>query len=198
MDPIKYIFEKPDVTGRTTRWKMLLTKYHIQYVTQKAIKRSMLADNLAHQPLEEYQPMSFDFPDEDIMLIRYYEIPGPDEELELGARWKLTFDGASNAKVHGIGVVLITPNNGYIPFAARLCFDCTNNVAEYEACIMGLKADIDLRIKTLEVYRDSMLVIYQVKGKWVTRHSNLVPYRNYVLELMKNFKEIASHHIPRE
>lgn len=38
---------------------------------------------------------------------------------------------------HGIGSVLITLNNGYIPFTARLCFDYTNNMAEYEACYHG-------------------------------------------------------------
>src|SRR3954462_11102438 len=51
MDPIKYIFEKPALTGRLARWQMLITEYDIQYVTQKAIKGSVLADHLAHQPL---------------------------------------------------------------------------------------------------------------------------------------------------
>jgi len=39
---------------------------------------------------------------------------------------------------HGIGAVLISPENQYIPVTARLCFDCTNNIAEYEACAMGI------------------------------------------------------------
>lgn len=48
MDPIKYAFKKPAVTGRIARWHMLLTEYDIQYVTQKAIKGSVLEDYLAH------------------------------------------------------------------------------------------------------------------------------------------------------
>jgi len=44
MDPIKYIFEKSALTGRIARWQMLLSEYDIQYVTQKAIKGSSLAD----------------------------------------------------------------------------------------------------------------------------------------------------------
>ena len=79
MDPIKYIFEKPALTGRLARWQMLLSEYDIQYVTQKAIKGSILADHLAHQPLEEYQPMKFDFPDEDIMKLDDNEGPKPGE-----------------------------------------------------------------------------------------------------------------------
>ena len=58
---------------------MLLLEYDILYVTQKAIKGSVLADHLAHQPFPEYQSMKVDFPDEDVMAIDEYEIPGPDE-----------------------------------------------------------------------------------------------------------------------
>ncbi|MCH79882.1 protein NYNRIN-like, partial [Trifolium medium] len=133
MDPIKYIFEKPALTGRIVHWQMLLSEHDIQYVTQKAIKGSVLAEHLAHQPVEDYQPMCFEFPDEDIMAL--------------------------SKKI----IVLISPRDTYTPFTARLLFDCTNNIAEYEACIMGLQADIELRIKILEVYGDSALVIYQEK-----------------------------------
>ena len=69
MDPIKYIFEKPALSGRIARWQMILTEYDIQYTTQKAIKGSVLADHLAHQAVEDYQSMRFDFPDEDIMTL---------------------------------------------------------------------------------------------------------------------------------
>ena len=47
MDPIKYIFEKPGLTGRITRWQMLLSEFDIVFVTQKAIKGSALAEYLA-------------------------------------------------------------------------------------------------------------------------------------------------------
>ena len=47
MDPIKYIFEKPALTGRLARWQMLLSEYDIVYVTQKAVKVSALAKYLA-------------------------------------------------------------------------------------------------------------------------------------------------------
>ena len=80
----------------------------------------------------------------------------------------------------------------------RLCFDCTNNIIEYKVCILGLEAAIDLRIKYLEVYGDSALVIYQVNGEWDTRHPKLIPYRDYVLKLVAEFIEITFTHIPRE
>ena len=82
----------------------------------------------------------------------------------------MVFDRALNAYGKGIGVVIITPHGSHIPFTTRLAFDCSNNMAEYEDCIMGLEEAIDLRIKILDVYGDSTLVINQIKGEWDTRH----------------------------
>ena len=71
-------------------------------------------------------------------------------------------------------------------------------MAEYEACIMGLRDAIDLRFKLLRVFGGSALVISQIKGKWDTKHPNLIPYKEYVLTLLPNFKEITFEHFPRE
>lgn len=60
-DPIKYIFEKPTVTGRIAKWQMLLTEYDIQYVTQKSIKGSVLSNYLANLPVEGYQSLRLTF-----------------------------------------------------------------------------------------------------------------------------------------
>ena len=38
-----------------------------------------MAYHLAHQPMNDYEPMKFDFPDEEIMYIRDCNIPDPDE-----------------------------------------------------------------------------------------------------------------------
>ena len=52
--------------------------------------------------------------------------------------WRLDFDEASNAFGHGIDADLITSKGEYCPFIARLDFNYTNNVVEFEACAMGL------------------------------------------------------------
>ncbi|XP_016731357.2 uncharacterized protein [Gossypium hirsutum] len=86
--------------------------------------------------------------------------------------WKLNFDGASNAVGNGIGAVL--------------------------ACIMGVRAAIEHKIKMLEVYGDSALVIYQLKGEWETRDPKLIDYRKLVLDLVKEFDDITFHYLPRD
>jgi len=193
MDSIKYIFEKPALTGRIARWQMLLSEYDILYVTQKAIKGSALADFLAHQPVEDYQPMLLDFSDEDISALFH-----ADEYNHEVNTWTLFFDGASNVMGHGIGVMLISPENQYIHVTARLCFDCTNNIVEYEACAMRIRAAIEYRVKILEVYGNSTLVVHQIKGEWETRDQKLIPYQAYIKGLMEYFDVITFHHIPQE
>ncbi|XP_050878627.1 uncharacterized protein LOC127082432 [Lathyrus oleraceus] len=142
--------------------------------------------------------MRFEFPDKDIMFIRDFNIPGPGEGPEPGSRYTSVFDGASNEKGHGIWAIITSSTGFHIPFTARLCFDCKNNMAEYEACIYGIEAAIDLRIKILEMYGDSTLVISQVLGDWKTRDKKLISYRENVVKLIPYFDEITFHYIPRE
>ncbi|XP_006579212.1 uncharacterized protein [Glycine max] len=152
MDPVKYIFEKPVLTGQIARWQVLLSEFDIVYVTQKAIKGSTLVDYLAQQPINDYQPMHPKFPDEDIMTLFEDEVGDEDKD-----KWIVWFDGASNALGHGVGAVLLSPDNQCIPFIARLGFDCTNNMAEYKAYALGIQTTIDFKVKLLKVYGDSAL-----------------------------------------
>ncbi|KAG8503449.1 hypothetical protein CXB51_001421 [Gossypium anomalum] len=159
LDPLKYMMESTALNGRMARWQILLSEFDIVYISQKAIKGSAVADFLASRALEDYEPLNFDFPNEELMCIAMTE----------DSLWRLNFDEASNAVGNGIGAVLVSPNGDHYPFTCKLDFDCTNNMAEYEACIMGLQATIERGIKTLELYRDSALVIYQLRGEWETR-----------------------------
>ncbi|XP_070029276.1 uncharacterized protein [Nicotiana sylvestris] len=54
--------------------------------------------------------------------------------------WKLFFDRAANMKGVRIGAALISETGQHYPVIAQLRFYCTNNMAEYEACIMGLRS----------------------------------------------------------
>ena len=104
--------------------------------------------------------MHLEFSDEDIMAL--FEEKSEDKDRD---KWIVWFDGASNALGHGVGVALVSLDNQCIPFTARLGFNCTNNMAEYEACALGIQATIDFNFKLLKVYGDSALVIHQLRGE---------------------------------
>ena len=73
-----------------------------------------------------------------------------------------SFDGAANHQGKGIGAVLVSECGQHYPMAAKIQFNCTNNMAEYEACILGLKMAIDMNVYELLVIGDSDLLIHQV------------------------------------
>ena len=192
MDPIKYIFESPHVSGRVSKWQVILAEYDIKHVTRKSVKGSAIADHLAANPMEEYQPLDFSFPDEHICALE------AEAEEESGSRWKMYFDGAVNMYGNGVGAVLIAPNKRQFPVAVKLNFDCTNNMAEYEACITGMQAAISLKLKELDVFGDSALIIYQIKGEWRTKDEKLIPYQKFLSDLCEEFDEITFTHLPRD
>lgn len=70
------------------------------------------------------------------------------------------FDGAANMHGSGVGAVLISLDRKQFLVAVKLEFDCTNNMTEYEACIHGLQAAINLDVKNLEVFGGLALIIH--------------------------------------
>jgi ribonuclease HI len=187
MDPIKYIFEKPALTGKIARWQVLLSEFDILFVARKAIKGQAIADYLADYPSEQLELMDSEFPDEDVMTV--------DEDNH--GRWKLYFDGAANAVGSGIGAVLVSPKGQQTPIAVKLGFDCTNNMTEYEACIVGLQAALEFGAYELEVFGDSLLIVSQTNGEWQARDPKLIPYQRYISRLVPKFKYVTFTYTPR-
>jgi ribonuclease HI len=97
---------------------------------------------------------------------------------------KFYFDGA----VFGNGVLV---SSHFIPISVKLLFSCKNNMTEYEACIIGLQAALDLNIRDVDVYGDSTLIICQAAGEWRTKDPRLVPYHRYLEELILRFRRIT-------
>ena len=94
------------------------------------------------------------------------EIPIPDTpHLDLNdGCWSLYFDGSKSKEGAGAGCLPIDPYEKRYFIACRLEFDCTNNIAEYEALIQGLKKAIDLEAKALVVLGDSEIIVRQVRN----------------------------------
>ncbi|KAJ9173965.1 hypothetical protein P3X46_017047 [Hevea brasiliensis] len=147
--------------------------------------------SIAENPIQEYEALDFEFPDEHVNEV-------DDGEKESVDVWEMYFDGAINLSGSGIGAVLVSPDGKHFSIAIKLRFDYTNNVAEYEAYVMGLQAAIKMKVRKLEVYGDSALIIYQVKGEWQTKDPKLITYQKYLLELIKKFKEISFTHLSRD
>ena len=72
--------------------------------------------------------------------------------VEVDSFWALYFDGSKTLEGSGAGCVLIDPRKNKHFISCRLESECTNNTAEYEALVQGLKKAIELKVKNLKVY----------------------------------------------
>ena len=108
----------------------------------------------------------------------------------------LIFDGAANFKGVGIGAVLVLETSQHYPVSAKIKFPCTNNMAEYEACMLGLRLAIDMNIQELLVIEDSELLIHHVLGQWATKNTKILPYLHCVQELIKRFTKVEFKRVP--
>ena len=73
--------------------------------------------------------------------------------------WTLFFDGFKTLEGSGAGCVLIDPKKNKHFLSCRLEFECTNNTAEYEALVQGLRKAIELKVSNLKVFGDSKIIV---------------------------------------
>jgi ribonuclease HI len=101
--------------------------------------------------------------------------------------WKICFDGASSRESVGAGVVFISPTQETISLSYKLEFETTNNVAEYEALVLGLRDAKDMKIEDIAVFGDVELIVHQVKNMYQYKHPRLRTYINDVWDLVDSF-----------
>jgi hypothetical protein len=76
-------------------------------------------------------------------------------------------------------------------------FRASNNVAEYEALVHGLKLAKEIGIRRILCFGDSDLVVHQVSGEWDAKDANMASYRFYVQQLSGFFEGCEFLHVPR-
>jgi ribonuclease HI len=97
------------------------------------------------------------------------------------------FDGSLKLGGAGVGVIFISPKGKQLKYVLQILWQATNNEAEYEALIHGLRIVTSLRIKWLHVYGDSAMVINQVNKDWDCTKDSMDAYCAEVRKLEKNF-----------
>uniref|UniRef100_A0A2N9HGN5 Uncharacterized protein n=1 Tax=Fagus sylvatica TaxID=28930 RepID=A0A2N9HGN5_FAGSY len=182
--PLKALLQCSDFSGRITRWGVQLGSLGVEYKPRTSIKGQVLADFVA-----EFQGKDSG--------------GGPTGSLEseissVPTEWRLFVDGASNAMGSGAGVVLISPEGLIIEQAVRLNFWASNNEAEYEAFLIGLKYARRLGADRLRVFCDSQLVVNQISGEYQARDERMALYLSAVKNSMSKFEVIQVEQIGRE
>ncbi|GKV02683.1 hypothetical protein SLEP1_g15081 [Rubroshorea leprosula] len=123
--------------------------------------------------------------------------PCPSTSTPKPNEWTLYVDGASSSKGSGDGALLIGPDGYRSEHALKFNFDATNNMAEYEALLLGLQLALELKISAIQVYSDSQLVVNQINSICEVVDPVMMKYVALVAELKCKFQKFCLSKIPR-
>jgi ribonuclease HI len=108
------------------------------------------------------------------------------------------FDGSPNLKGAGAGVLFISPQGDHLKYVLQIHYKASNNGAEYEALIHGLRIAVSLGIKRLIAYGDSKVVIDQVNKACNVKKETMNAYCTEVRKLEDHFEGLEFHHVSRD
>jgi ribonuclease HI len=114
--------------------------------------------------------------------------------------WQLYTDGASkgNPGPAGAGWILVNERDSILVKDSKFLGEATNNEAEYEALILGLKHALSLGIEEIKIHMDSELLVRQLNGLYRVKNPRLAIYFQQVRDLLNKFSRYGIIHIPRE
>jgi ribonuclease HI len=107
------------------------------------------------------------------------------------------FDGSLMKTGAGAGLLFISPLGKHVRYVIRLHFPASNNVAEYEALVNGLRITVELGVRCLDARGDSQLVINQVMKNSHCRNQKMEAYCDEVRRLEDKFHGLELNHVAR-
>ncbi|XP_023891486.1 uncharacterized protein LOC112003505 [Quercus suber] len=171
--PIKKAMNKPEAAGRMVQWAIELSQFDVEYCPRTAIKAQVLAYFIAEFTINKQEESR-----EDI--------------------WTINTDGSSTQRGGGAGVVIVSPQEDVLKYGVQLKFPVTNNEAEYEALLTGLRLAQALGAENVVIKSDSQLVIGHARGDFEAKEARMQKYLQLANQLISNFKRVEFIQIPRE
>jgi ribonuclease HI len=172
--PLGEIIQSREASGRVAKWAVELMGEALSFAPRKTIKSQVLADFLA-----EWTDT---------------QLPTAPIQLEL---WTMYFDGSLMKTGAGAGLLFISPLGEHVRYVLCLHFPASNNVAEYEALVNGLRIAVELGVWRLDAPGDSQLVIDQVKKNSHCRDQKMEAYYDEVRRMEDKFYGLELNHVAR-
>ncbi|GKV17032.1 hypothetical protein SLEP1_g27588 [Rubroshorea leprosula] len=164
---------KPECSGRLIKWAVELGEFELTFQQRSAIRAQALVDFIVECTSAH-----------------------SDSQFEVDS-WILYVDGASSNKGSGAGELLLGPDGYRSEHALKFNFDATNNMAEYEALLLGLQLATELKVEVIQIYSDSQLVVNQVNSVCEVVDPVMIKYAALVVELKSKFQKFHLSKIPR-
>jgi hypothetical protein len=164
--PLKDIMRNREATRRVGKWAAELNEFTIDYVHRSSIQSQALADFIA-----DWTPGAQD-----------------EERTNDIEAWTIFCDGSWGTFVAGAAAVLISPSKIKTCYEARLDFNCTNNIVEYEALLFGLRKLKAMGIRRAILKSDSQVILGHVDKSSKARDPKLEKYLNTVRRMEASFE----------
>jgi ribonuclease HI len=173
--PLYNILNNPAATGRISLWGIELSRLDITYEKQKTIKSQVLPDFTAE----------------------WLELQNTGPPY-LSNVWTMYFDESKRVQGAGAVVVLISLQGDKLKYVLRMSFpQASNNEAEYEALLHGMKMAKACGATQLNIFGDSNLVVQQVMNRCDAISDNMTTYRNLCYYLEGTFDGFKVSHVSR-
>jgi ribonuclease HI len=172
--PLGEIIQSREASGRIAKWVVEIMGETISFAPRKAIKSQVLVDFVAEW-VDTQLPTALIQP-----------------EL-----WTMFFDGSLMKTGAGAGLLFISPLGKHLRYVLRLHVPASNNVAEYEALVNGLRITIELGVRRLDAHDDSQLVINEVMKNSHCLDPKTEAYCDEVRRLEDKFYGLKLNHIAR-
>ncbi|CAL8992338.1 unnamed protein product [Prunus brigantina] len=193
--PLRQVLQKPETSGRLIKWAIELGEFDIGYHPRPSEKGQAVADFISEFTiLANTDPFvaSTDPPPS------YTDSFSAETAFDHNApHWTLYVDGSSNRQGSGAGLVLRTPDHTTIEYAIRFQFRASNNEAEYEALLAGLRLAQHTGAERLLICSDSQLVVNQVGTEFTAKDESMTAYLAQARRLLSQFKTYHIRQIPR-
>ncbi|XP_015944154.1 uncharacterized protein LOC107469288 [Arachis duranensis] len=167
--PLRQILTKLELAECLTKWSIELSEFDIQFQPRSGLKAQVLADFVS-------------------------ELTSDGNNKP----WELHVDGASNREGSGAGIILKEGDSVVVEQSLQFHFTASNNQAEYETLIAGLKLALSLQVQSLTTYCDSLLVVQQIRGEFQVKDPSLERYWLMARDLISKFSSFIILHVHRK
>ncbi|GKC73069.1 reverse transcriptase domain-containing protein [Tanacetum coccineum] len=190
--PIKNILSRTEASGKLAKYAVEIGTYKISFIPRNAVKGQVLADFLSDAPDGERED-------------EYFQSPEVSPGIDDTEAWTLYTDGAASSKGSGAGLILTGPSGVEYAYALRLTFASTNNEAEYEALLAGLRIARMMNVLWIEVKVDSKLVASQINGMYEASNGSMIKYlakarkgSNQKADVLSKLATVPFHNLTKE
>jgi ribonuclease HI len=160
--------QKLELSGRLANWAVELGEFDLEFVPWNDIKGQALVD----------------------FLVEFTNLIET-EEAGMERKWVIYVVGSSIKKNGGAKILLITLDGKELSSSLRLKLKTTNNEAEYEAVIVGLRMALELGAKSVEVWRDSQVIVGHIQGEFKPNGEKMKMYLSKVHNMQSSFQKFC-------